>query len=131
MIHPSVAVANCFPTLNCFCNCDSFLLLFARCVLRVSAEAVFQPFQVFQFTEIVSVLSILSCFSSLRSRDEILCWWGRAVTAQTQQFQIVHLILVFPLGMKLCTIHLCNNPCDRKMPKHFSNIFPFNPIFWD
>ena len=79
-----------------------------------------------------SVPSILSCFFSLRSRDEILCWWGRAVTAQNQQFQILCIILVFPIGVKLCTINLCNNPCGRKMPKHFSDhlkgLFPF-PIF--
>ena len=36
--------------------------------------------------------------------------------------------LVFPIGVKLCTIILCNNPCDRKMPKHFSCYL--KGLFW-
>ena len=61
---------------------------------------------------------------------------GRAVTAQNQQSQIIVAFLVFPIGVKHCIINLCNNPCDRKMPKHFSDYvkglfsFIFLLSFW-
>ena len=62
------------------------------------------------------------------SRDEILCWWWRVVTAQNWQIPKKIAFLFFPLGMKICTFILCNNPCDRKMPNHFSNYL--KGLFW-